>query len=297
MDEIKKIEVTPDWLYQYLQEHNFIISLLSKRMGVSNGIVCNSFRHVLNRLGKPMKFSDANIARLNAALPKMADEIKAATISFGSNETFTNTFGHTYDPATREAVLAVGEFFKLTPFLERLLGWKKGKRDMILVSTKSPVYGQVSQDDVNRINAELLAVAGVLSNYEVVDDDNSSNSNENDDNNAKHLKASTKRKTMECRCEAPKYGWDDTSIGLPERSRLLRQQWPNGMLLFRVNGGYTVEVDDAHTVHKLMPDVQPYTNPESGITTAYMSEEQMTQVLSKIIAKGRRVMITDMYKE
>lgn len=164
-----KVQVTSDTLYQYLLEHNFTISLLSKYMGVSNGIVCNSFQHIPNRLGKPMKFSAANLEKLNAVLPQIADDLRRATITFGSEQTFTNSWGNTYDPAAREAVLAVGNYFKITPFLLRILGWKKGKRDMILVSTKSPVYGQVSQEDVNRINAELLSVAGVLSSYEVVE--------------------------------------------------------------------------------------------------------------------------------
>lgn len=294
MEEIKKAKVSPDWLYDYLQERNFIISVLSKRMGVSNGIVCNSFKHVLNRLGKPIRFSAANLARLNAALPVIADELCGRVITFGSEETFTNQWGNTYDPATLDGVMAVGDYFKLTPFLERVLGWKKGKRDMILVSRNSPVYKQVSEEDVNRINAELLAVAGVLSSYEVVEKEGSSTS---DGDNAKPQKVSTKRTTMESSYEAPKYEWDDTSLGLPERSALLRQRWPNGMLLFRVNGGYTAEGDDAQTVHDLLPDVHPYNNPESGMTTAYMSEEQMTQVLSQFIAQGRRVMMTDMYKE
>lgn len=169
-----KVQVTSDTLYKYLQEHDFIISVLSKYMGVSNGIVCNSFKHVLNRLGKPMKFSAANLAKLNAALPVIAEDLRKATITFGSDQTFTNSWGNTYDPAAREAVLAVGNYFKITPFLFRILEWKKGKRDTILVSKTSPVYGQVCQDDVNRINAELLSVAGVLSSYEVIPEENGS---------------------------------------------------------------------------------------------------------------------------
>ena len=72
----QKIKVSPDTLYQYLIEHNFTFSMLSKYMGVSNGNVYNSFQHVLNRHGKPMKLSSVNLERLNAVLPQIADDLR-----------------------------------------------------------------------------------------------------------------------------------------------------------------------------------------------------------------------------
>jgi hypothetical protein len=53
-------------------------------------------------------------------------------------------------------------------FIVRVLGWNEKKKNATLSAPSSAIYGCVSRDDVNRINAELLAVAGVLSNYEVV---------------------------------------------------------------------------------------------------------------------------------
>ena len=43
---------------------------------------------------------------------------------------------------------------------EKVLGWNKAKCDITLSVKSSPMYGRVTQDDVNRINAEVLAVAG-----------------------------------------------------------------------------------------------------------------------------------------
>lgn len=309
---MSKIKVSQDYLYEYLIEHNVTISRLPQLMGVSDGAVYGCFRHTPDRFGRPMRFSPAITEKLNTALPTLAAQIQQATITFGSDQTFTNSWGRTYDPAAREAVLAVGKYFKLTPFLERVLGWKKGKRDMILVSRKSRVFGQVSQEDVNRINAELLSVASVLSSWEVVIDEgcsvseSESESNSNSESSSESssesyndntLNTNAARKTMESSFEAPKYGWDDTGLSLPQRSALLRERWPNGMLLFRVSGGYIAEGEDANAVHDLLDDVQPYTDPENGVTIAWISNEQISQVLPRLIFQGRRFAITDMYKE
>lgn len=48
------------------------------------------------------------------------------------------------------------------------------EKDAILVSTASKVYGNISEEDMVKINNELLAIAGVLSSYEVVADIDSS---------------------------------------------------------------------------------------------------------------------------
>lgn len=65
---MEKIKVSSDTLYNYLLGHYFIISMMSERMGVSYGIVYNSFQHVPNRLGQSFKFSSSIIKKLNDAI-------------------------------------------------------------------------------------------------------------------------------------------------------------------------------------------------------------------------------------
>lgn len=290
-----KVQVTSDTLYQYLLEHNFTISLLSKYMGVSNGIVCNSFQHVPNRLGKPMKFSAANLEKLNAVLPQIADDLRRATITFGSEQTFTNSWGNTYDPAAREAVLAVGNYFKITPFLLRILGWKKGKRDMILVSTKSPVYGQVSQEDVNRINAELLSVAGVLSSYEVIE---TINPGKQDDKDAINLNKQEPETKINKGTPAPvRNEWDDTSLDLWERYAAFHRLFPDGLIAFAVNDGYTVCEEDARLLARVDTTLQPYTDPATGHVTLYMDADKWRQMRRAWDDGDEMVAETPMYEQ
>lgn len=292
-----KIKVSQDELRTFLEGNHFINAALAKKMGVSEGIVANSFHHALNRHGKPLSFSKKNIKLLNQAMQQISEELKCCKLKV-SNEDFVSKRFINNDPAVIESLRKISEYIKLRGFTNKVLGWNQRKCE-INIKLKAPnPHVHISKEDAGRISTTIMSIAATLAQWEVVADEGSSSSSSDNENLKDNvLKSKPKRTTMESSYEAPKYEWDNTSLGLPERSAMLRQRWPNGMLLFRVNSGYTAEGDDARTVHDLLPDVHPYTNTESGMTTAYMSEEQMTQLLPKFIAQGRQVMITDMYKE
>ena len=287
MEQVKTT-ISPDFLYKFLGEHDMTTVMISKKMGVSETIVGGCFRHALNRHGKPLIFSQANIVRLNAAIQQIAVELRQSVITFGSDETFTNSRGKTYDPGTVPTIRRLGEFFNLTALTDRLLGWKNNRKNMVLGSKSSPVHGNVTKEDVDRINAELLSVAGVLSSYEVVADESQAQTAE-----TKTDKIQT-GKRME---DKPAYPWDDTSLPLPERSRLFRKQYTGGVLLFRVNGGYTAEGDDALLLQQIDNTISPYTNVETGLVTAFIDGDAITHILPHMIMDGKRVMFTDMYAE
>lgn len=176
-NQIQKAKVTQDFLYEYLTGHSVNLNRLNELMGVSNGILMGCFRHNPNRLGKPMSFSQKNIVRLNAALDTLAAQIKQCIITFGSDQTRTNNRGTTYDPAAAAAIVErLSPYFKLTTFTNRVLGWNAKKKDTVLSNPSSKVYGNITSDDVARINAELLAIAGMLGGIEVVADEGSSSS-------------------------------------------------------------------------------------------------------------------------
>lgn len=163
-----KTIVSPDKLYKYMQEHNFTAYVLSDYMGVSESIVRGCFRHDLNRHGKPLQFSAANLEKLNDALPRMAADIRACQLHFGQGQTITNRCGREYDLSIAEQVkTGMMRFFSIKDLTARILGWNWGKCQSRLSSTGSVTYSHVSREDCDRLNDELLAVAGVLSSYEI----------------------------------------------------------------------------------------------------------------------------------
>ena len=158
----ENIKTRADFLYEYLTQHSFTITMIAKRMGASEGIVRSCFRHNLNRHGRPLSFSAVNVQKLNEALEVIANELRESVITFGSPQAFTNQRGTTYDPGTLPALQHLSEYFNMKGLTERVLGWSKTKKDITLSVKSSPMYGKVSADDVARINAEVLAVAGML---------------------------------------------------------------------------------------------------------------------------------------
>lgn len=176
---MNKVKVSQDFLYEYLQEHHFILSVLTKHMGVSAGIVKGCFSHDLNAQGKPMKFSAANIEKMNLALSQIANEMRGCLLTYGSDQVEKKRDGSTYDPAMITPLREkVGRFFKLKGLVENVLGWNAKRYNAVLSAPSSKVYGQVTADDVQRINTEIMAVAGVLGSYEVVADGNDTISTE-----------------------------------------------------------------------------------------------------------------------
>jgi len=167
---MERVKVSQDVLYQFLTEHGIKLVRIAELTGLSEGSINSCFKHQLINNGVPRRFTKYNVRKLNEAIWQIADSIRGCVLQFGSERTFTNQRGATYDPALVEPLKRVGEWMNLSALTERVLGWNRSKKDNVLVTKSSKAYGCISQADADRINAELLSVAGVLSSYEVVAD-------------------------------------------------------------------------------------------------------------------------------
>ena len=163
------IKVSSDLLYEFIQKKGLNVLPFAKRMGVSFSIVNMCFRHDLNRHGKPLFFSTANIKRLNEAIQQIASELDDCLISFGSSQTYTIR-KNTYDPACVEPMKRLSEYFNLTKLTRDVLGWNLAKKRTTLSIVNCNRYGHITKKDVDLINTELLAIASVLKSYHVVAD-------------------------------------------------------------------------------------------------------------------------------
>jgi len=151
-----------------MQEHNFTAYILSDYMGVSESIVRGCFKHDLNRHGKPLQFSEANLTKLNDALPRMATDLRGCVIDFDEERAVINRCGTKYDLTVAEQVkTGMSRFFNMRSLTKRVLRWNTQKCGARLASEGSITYSHVSREDCDRLNDELLSIAGVLDNYEV----------------------------------------------------------------------------------------------------------------------------------
>ena len=168
---MEKVKVSQDTLYQFMLAHDVKMTRLAQLIGKSDDVVTSCFKHHKDVHGNPRRFNREHIKAINEALPQLAQELQARLLTFGSEQTFTNTHGRTYDPALIEAINNLGTYLNVTGMMTRLLGWTKGKKSAVFCQPSSKAYGNISEQDMITINNEVLAVAGVLSNYEVVADD------------------------------------------------------------------------------------------------------------------------------
>jgi hypothetical protein len=167
------MKVSPDKLYQFMQEHNMMAAVISQYMGVGESIVRACFRHEPRRHGNPLQFTETNIQKINNALPLMAADLRGCLLTFGSEQTFANRCGKVYDPAVVEQIKeGMGRFFNMRALTLRLLGWNAQKCKARLASVSHQTYGHISREDADRLNDELIAIASVLEYYEIVIDNN-----------------------------------------------------------------------------------------------------------------------------
>ena len=260
--EQERKKISQDEIYNYLLTHDVKVIRLAELMGKTPSVINSNFLHHKNAHGNPRRFSVENIRQLNDALHVIAGELRGCMLTFGTEQSYTNKYGRTYDPGMIKPLNRIGELLHLTSLMNRLLGWKEGKKRNVLSDKTSKVYGNISEADVMTINAEVLAIAGVLEGVEVVPDANA---------------------------------FDDTSLSLSERTRLLRLEDAYSVLLFRVNGGYIAEGDDAKLINSINKRIVPYTDPATGMTIAYVSNSMLDDILPHFIISDRRLVFTDMY--
>ncbi len=168
---VQKTKVTPDVLYQYLTEHGVKMVRLAELMRTSEASISSCFKHHKKSDGSLRSFTPRNIRNLNVALKQISIDLRGCSLIFGSAQVYTNQRRKTYDPALVEPMKRIGELLNLTALVERVLGWDKQKKDNVLVTKSSKVYGTISKDDADRINSELFNIADALSTFEVVLDD------------------------------------------------------------------------------------------------------------------------------
>lgn len=165
-----KVQISQDKLYEYLVAHDIKIARIAELMGRSLSVVSSCFLHHKNIHGNPRHFSEENLVLLNQALQQFAEELRGCLMTFGSELTFKNSWGFTYDPALVAPMKRVGHYINIRSLTGRLLDWSRSKFRNTLTASHSPVYGNIMEGDIDSINTELLSIAGVLSSYEVVAD-------------------------------------------------------------------------------------------------------------------------------
>lgn len=276
-------------LNQWLKQRGVIMMRLSEQLGVTPARLSLVLSGASYVNGKAHRVTEEFAARLTKGLHSLADGIGSLYVEWGTGELVTRC-GRTYDPSCVQRITALKQYFNVKPFLAWALGWSETRSNSLLYSRVSKVYGNITKEMCDQINEAVLALASQLKHIEVMPDPlvSGPKAAQADDNNI-----STRAREEED--QKARLSFMDTTLPIPERLRLLKQQRSNCILLFRVDGGHTVAQEDAEYVHRLCPDIRPYTDYASGITTAFINAETLNDLLPRIISDDKQIAITDMY--
>ena len=171
----EKIQISQDDLYQFLLEHNMIITRLGELIGLGIGSMSACFKHMLAN-GEPRYFTRQSIAKINEALPQIAFEVERRRVVFNMANNVGKQKKSAFDPGCVEQLKEVGQWFKVDALCQRVLGWKPVKSRKVLFAPSSTMYGHITPDDVRRVNEELMFVSFWLQRHEVVADNDSGSS-------------------------------------------------------------------------------------------------------------------------
>lgn len=171
----EKIQISQDDLYQFLLEHNMIITRLGELIGLGIGSMVGCFKHLLAN-GEPRYFTRQSIAKINEALPQIAYEVERRRVVFNMGNNVGKRKKSVFDPGCVDQFKALGQWFKVDAMCQRVLGWKPVKSRKVLFAPSSTMYGHITPDDVRRVNEELMFVSFWLQRHEVVSDNGSGSS-------------------------------------------------------------------------------------------------------------------------
>lgn len=174
-----KEQISQDELYQFMTDHNLIITRLGELIGLGIGSMSACFNHFLAN-GEPRYFTRQSVAKINQALSQIAFEVERRRVVFNTAVNADKQKKKVFDPGCVAQFKALGTHFKVDAMCQRVLGWKAVKVRKVLFAPSSTMHGHITQEDVRRMNDELQFVSFWLQHREVVAEGDSSNSASSD---------------------------------------------------------------------------------------------------------------------
>ena len=168
--EERDIMVPVSSLKEYLKELGITVTVLSEYSGInlSNLTMCINGT-IDSRNGCLRILSEGKLKQLQDALHEISLKLKYVFIFYNTDFEEVKQNGNRYCSNCVDQIKdQLSPYFKLLPFMEYALGWNKSKVRNVINNKKSISYGNISQQDVNRINIVLAEIAALLDRITLV---------------------------------------------------------------------------------------------------------------------------------
>lgn len=160
--------LNPYKFYEWMKDSGIKLKPLAQASGIDKGTLSSLFNRNRNWRGSERRFTPALVTALNEALPKLAGILVRAHVYYDLTQEVKKRTG-CYDPSCMVRLKEeVAPIIDITTLVEKYLGWTRAKRNNVFTNRNSHVYGNITREDVQRINDTFDALAKKLMEFHIV---------------------------------------------------------------------------------------------------------------------------------
>ena len=161
MELQREIRIPVTKLMDYLNEVGLTVTALAELSGIGTRHLQKCLvGEVDQRNGAVRTMSDENMELLQDALHRLALNLKYIFIFYNPELEVVKRSGNRYcKDCVRQIKEQLSPYFNVLPFMQYALGWNRSKVRNVMDIEKGFAFGNISQDDVNRINVVLAEIA------------------------------------------------------------------------------------------------------------------------------------------
>lgn len=170
--ERREIKLPVKKLKGYLNEVGIPVKVLAEMADINPVHLYKCLAgEVDERNGSVRTLSDENVARLQEALHQFSLRLKYIFIFYNTDKEVRKRNGRCYCPDCVEQIKTqLAPSLSILPFMHYALGWNRSKVRNVMDFKNSIAYGNISRDDVDRINVTLAEVATRLDIFILIKD-------------------------------------------------------------------------------------------------------------------------------
>lgn len=157
----KEIRIPVTRLKDYLNEVGITVQTLANLSGISTRYLHKCLSGEVDvRNGYVRTLSERHLDLLQESLHQLSIDIKYIFIFYNTDKEVVKRNGRRYCPDCVEQIKSqLSSYFSILPFMQFALGWNRNKVRNVMDIKKGFAYGNISQDDCDRINITLEEIA------------------------------------------------------------------------------------------------------------------------------------------
>lgn len=166
----REIRIPVTKLRGYLNEVGLTITTLADLSGINRMHLSKCLAgEVDQRNGATRTLSDDNLVHLQDALHELSLRLKYIFIFYNSDLEVVKRNGKRYCKDCVDQIKhELSPYFAVLTFMQYALGWTRSKVRNVMDIRDGFAFGNISQDDVNRINVKLAGIAAQLDRLTLV---------------------------------------------------------------------------------------------------------------------------------